>query len=411
MTRRYRLHFVTFEYAGITHPYTGGIGKWIADFAPALVECGHEVRVLTSDPLVSEVLQTAQGVTVYRARVKSSNANVLTDLARGVGWQRFVRKWLLTQPAADLVIAPEYAGAAAAFAHAPHRPALVTQLHTSSEQAWSHSPGRRRGIRSALPGWLTRRREVRQATESDAIVGCSTAILDDTLRRWKLDPPFRGVIPNILDVGHTRMLADGSPPPLPAGRLVLFFGRMEPRKGTHVLAEAMGQVLERYPDVYLILAGSDRQWQGGSMVEYVRVSAGKHAERVIFLGELGPTTLMPLIRACDVVALPSLWEAFGFTILEAMALGRPVVSTSGHGADDFLTSGQEGLLVPSNDPQALADAINRLLDDGELRRALGAAAAKKAEQYGPEVGAQRASRVFDEILEGVDARRTSSKSV
>jgi glycosyltransferase involved in cell wall biosynthesis len=122
---------------------------------------------------------------------------------------------------------------------------------------------------------------------------------------------------------------------------------------------------------------------------------------VVHLGELPPEVLMPLIQASDVVALPSLWEPFGFTILEAMALGRPLVSTAGHGADDFVTCGDEGLLVPSDDPQALADAISRLLDDEELARALGAKAAKRAEQYGPERGAKRATQVFEEITKRV----------
>ncbi len=253
-------------------------------------------------------------------------------------------------------------------------------------------------MRSALPGWLTQRREVRQAMCSDAIVGCSSAALNDTLRRWKLDPPFSGVVPNILDIARVRALAEGQPPALPDGRYVLFFGRLEPRKGVHVLADAISSVFARHPDVYLVLAGSDRGWHGSPMIEYIRTSAGVHAPRVIHLGELAPEALMPLIRVSDVVALPSLWEAFGFTMLEAMALGRPLVSTTGHGVDDFVTCGEEGLLVPSADPHALGDAINRLLDDEALGRGLGARAAKRAEQYGPEMGARRATEVFEQIL-------------
>ena len=403
MTNLYKLQFVTFEYAGITHPYTGGIGKWIADLAPALAEYGHDVTVLTSDPYVSEAVQTPHGVSVHRVVIPPGGSGAARDLARGLAWQRFVRKWLLGQPPADLVIAPEWGGAAAAYAAAAPRPLLVTQLHGSGKQLRAHSPGRRQwGPRSALPGWLTHRREVLQTSHSDAVVGCSTAILNDTVRRWKLDPPFRGVVPNILNIARARTLAKGSPPPLPEGRRVLFFGRLEPRKGTHVLAEAMTSVFACHPDVYLIVAGSDRGWRGAPMIEYVRACAGEHAERVVYLGELPPEALMPLIKASDVVALPSLWEPFGFTFLEAMALGRPLVSTSGHGADDFVTSGHDGLLVPSGDVQALAEAINRLLDDETLARALGNRAARQAEQYAPDMGARRATGVFEEILNQVN---------
>jgi glycosyltransferase involved in cell wall biosynthesis len=321
------------------------------------------------------------------------------DLARGFAWQRFVRTWLMAQPRADLVVAPEWGGAAAAYATVVPRPALVTQLHGSSKQLREHSRGRRAGPRGALPSWLNHRREIRQTRRSDAVVGCSKAILDDTLRRWKLDPAFRGVIPNTLNVARARTLAEGPPPPLPQGRRVLFFGRLEARKGVHVLAEAMNSVFALHADVHLVLAGSNRGWRGGgSMLDHVLACVGEHAGRVVYVGELLPEVLMPLIRVSDVVALPSLWEPFGFTFLEAMALGRPLVSTSGHGADDFVASGQNGLLVPSSDARALADAINRLLGDETLAKTLGTRAAQQAEQYAPEMSAKRTTGIFEQIL-------------
>ena len=342
--------------------------------------------------------------------MRPSGKGAAADLVRGIAWQRLVREWLLARPAADLVIVPEYGGAAATFARTPRGTVLVTQLHDSRDQVRRYSPGRRRrGVRSALPGWLTEQREVRQTSRSDAIVGCSSAALNATLRRWKLDPPFRGVIPNILNIARVRALAGGSPPALPEGRYVLFFGRLEPRKGVHVLADAIKSVFARHPDVYLVLAGSDRGWHGRPMIEHLRTSAGVHAPRVVHLGELAPEALMPLIRVSDVVALPSLWEAFGFTILEAMALGRPLVSTTGHGVDDFVTCGEEGLLVPSADPRALGDAINRLLDDGALGKRLGAKAAERAQQYGPELGARHATQVFEQILNKIGSGVPASK--
>jgi glycosyltransferase involved in cell wall biosynthesis len=238
------------------------------------------------------------------------------------------------------------------------------------------------------------RRERRQAALSDAVMGCSTSVLNDAVSRWKLNPPLTGVMPNLIDISHVVKLAQGDPPCLPEGRRVLFFGRLEAIKGVQFLGPAMRSVLAERPDVHLILAGDDRGWHGRRMSECVRECAG---ERVAYLGELPPERLMPLILACDVIALPSLWEAFPFTVLEAIALGRPVVTTSGHGPDDFITHGQEGFLVPREDARALGDAIGRLLDNSELAASLGSAAARRAEQYSPQNGAALLTGKLEEV--------------
>src|SRR5271156_4992120 len=142
MTNLYKLQFVTFEYAGITHPYTGGIGKWIADLAPALAEYGHDVTVLTSDPYVSEAVQTPHGVSVHRVVIPPGGSGAARDLARGLAWQRFVRKWLLGQPPADLVIAPEWGGAAAAYGRpaAPRPGRFLLRNCTARASSCGHTP-------------------------------------------------------------------------------------------------------------------------------------------------------------------------------------------------------------------------------------------------------------------------------
>src|SRR5205085_12357818 len=135
-------------------------------------------------------------------------------------------------------------------------------------------------------------------------------------------------------------------------------------------------VWRELPTAQLVLLGRDFPIEGGWMSEYLLRTAGDFTHNVHVLGNQRPETLFPSLAKADVVALPSLWEAFGIAALEAMALGRASVLTSGSGYDDFAAHGHDALLVPPSDAHELAQAILRLLDDPNLRARLGANAAR-----------------------------------
>jgi len=85
-----------------------------------------------------------------------------------------------------------------------------------------------------------------------------------------------------------------------------------------------------------------------------------------------------LFDGCELFVLPSRHEPFGIVNMEAMASGKAIVATSVGGVPEIVRDGENGMLVPPDDPQALADAINRLLDDDPLRRRLGQAGRARA---------------------------------
>jgi glycosyltransferase involved in cell wall biosynthesis len=95
------------------------------------------------------------------------------------------------------------------------------------------------------------------------------------------------------------------------------------------------------------------------------------------------------MRRADIFVLSSLWEGFGNVLVEAMAMGTPVVSTDcPHGPAEIIRDGETGLLVPPGQPKALAAALQRLIDDPALRRRLGAAGEVRAQDFSSEyVGA------------------------
>ena len=153
----------------------------------------------------------------------------------------------------------------------------------------------------------------------------------------------------------------------PGSQIVGVVARLEPEKGHPTLLEAWPLVLRTVPDAYLLIVGE------GSRREALEVQARdlRIAHRVVFTGRRDD---VPAVTAAlDVAVLPSYREAQGLSILEALALSRPVVASNVGGIPEMITNGVNGLLVPAHDVDALAAAISRLLRDHPLADMLGRA--------------------------------------
>jgi rhamnosyl/mannosyltransferase len=155
-------------------------------------------------------------------------------------------------------------------------------------------------------------------------------------------------------------------------RLVLFVGKFRYYKGLDYLLRAMAQV-----DGRLLLVGK------GEEEARLRALADELelGDRIVWLPHLESEEFLATLHACDVFALPSAnqMEMFGIAQLEAQACGKPVVSTAlGTGVEYVNLHEQTGLVVPPRDPDALADALNRLLDEPDYRAQLGEAARSRA---------------------------------
>ena len=114
-----------------------------------------------------------------------------------------------------------------------------------------------------------------------------------------------------------------------------------------------------------------------------------------------------LYAACDIVALPSLNEAFGNVVLEGMAATRPVVATRVGGPEEIVVDGVSGMLVPPADAQALGAALNRLIAEPQTARRMAIAGRRRAvECFSMERFAERWSRLYAELLPGQGDRRS-----
>ena len=154
---------------------------------------------------------------------------------------------------------------------------------------------------------------------------------------------------------------------------MLFVGRLVYYKGLEVLLDAMSRC-----GGSLVIVGE------GPLEGALRsLVAGKGlGERVLFAGRVADADLPAFYQACDVFVLPSIarTEAFGVVQIEAMAAGRPVVSTNlPTGVPWVNQDGVSGLVVPPGDAAALGDALHRLLEDVALRQRLGEGALRRAQ--------------------------------
>ncbi|HET9592833.1 MAG TPA: glycosyltransferase, partial [Solirubrobacterales bacterium] len=172
-------------------------------------------------------------------------------------------------------------------------------------------------------------------------------------------------------------------------QLVLTPARLDAQKGHRALFEAIPQI----PDALFLLAGEGPEREP---LEALAARLGI-ADRVRFLGRR--EDVPELLAACDVFALPSLYEGSSLAVLEAMAAGTPIVSSAIGGTEELIADGRSGLLVAPGDSEGLAAALRRVLGDPELRQGLAIAARERVEAgLTREAMASRVTGIYRELL-------------
>jgi mannosylfructose-phosphate synthase len=160
-------------------------------------------------------------------------------------------------------------------------------------------------------------------------------------------------------------------------RYVFCLSRIDTNKGHDLLLHAFDVVQAKIPDVRLLIGGGSpkpKERELGVFETMRSIVAEKGMEdRVEILGYVPDETLVPLYRGAEIFALPSLFEPFGMTALEAMACGIPVVASKFGGIKDVISPGKNGTLVDPTDPEEFANALIALLEDPENARELGQA--------------------------------------
>lgn len=364
---------------GMVCPYSfdvpGGVQSHVLQLAEVMIERGHQVSVLApmspETPLPDYVVSAGKAVPIpYNGSVARLRFGPVT--------YRKVKKWLAEGDFDVLHLhepgAPSLSLLALDIAEGP----IVATFHTSTTKSMAMS---------VLGGMLRPRFE--------KIVG--RIAVSDLARRWQMESVGSDAveIPNGVDVGSfaTAPLLDGYPRP---GRTVLFLGRYdEPRKGMATLLAAMPAVVQRFPDVQLLIVGRGDE-------DELRSQSTDFGDHLVFLGQVDDAGKASAMRSADVYCAPNTGgESFGIVLVEAMAAGTAVVASDLDAFRRVLQDGELGRLVPIEDGfedgEALAEALIAVLEDDALRQRYVAAGSEAVHRYDWSVVASQIMRVYETV--------------
>ncbi len=350
--------------SGIWPPDSGGPASHAPALADFLAERGHLVEVVTTASAGPE----RRTYPVLWANRKSP----LRHLRAALLVRRAARR-------ADVVYATSMIRRAAIGARLARRP-LVVKLVSDEVFERATRSGRYAGTLDEFQrvGGDVRTRFLRStrnaAVKSARHVFCPSTYLRDVALGWGLEPARTSVLPNPAP----------ALPELPEratlrkelgldGDVVAFAGRLGPQKSVDTLLDALVGVSA----VTLAIAGDGPE---RAALERRAHELGLDG-RVRFLGSVSRDSVLRLFRAADASVLPSAWENFPHTVVEALAVGCPVIATGVGGVPEVVVDGENGLLVPPRDAAALTAAIARFFGDEDLRARLAAAAARSVEGY------------------------------
>ncbi|MCE1240850.1 MAG: glycosyltransferase family 4 protein [Azonexaceae bacterium] len=270
------------------------------------------------------------------------------------------------------------------------RPPLVFETHEVFVRTYAEDhprPTRKEQTKLAT----LRQREGGVYRGADGIAALTEWLVDDLRDEYGVDTPV-AVVPDGVDLKAVADLAIkltwNDPPDL------LYLGSLHPWKGVEHLIKALPKV----QSARLVVAGGP-----SSRVEELRQLAGFHGvvERVVFLGAVAPAERFNTINAADLCLLPLSDTSIGsrytspLKLFEYMALGKPVVAADVPALRSIITSHENGVLVPVNDVEQLAEALNVLLADRSAAQRIGDAARLRAQDFSWE---SRADKLIELVL-------------
>jgi glycogen synthase len=391
-----------------------GVASYLRAMIPALIAEGHRVTLIT--PGGGEELPHPFGEALRTVPVKLPNAHwyvskvpladqLLTLPLRELEWsfefRASVRRAMREDPMQVLEVTELGTWCVARNPSVP----LVARLH-GAEYTFSRHTGQSVSAGSA---W-TRRLQRTALNKAAAVTAPSHFHAGEIAREMRWRPEHVAVVPNVVSAGMLeeagRSDACGERGERAEERpLILYTGRLASVKGTGLLLEAACDVLKEFPQAEFVLAGP---WQmpfpcaeWPAWVE--RLGISKH---IRWAGYQTQEQLAEWYRQATVFVMPSFYETFGISCLEAMAFQVPVVATRAGALPEVVGHEEAGLTVEPGDRAALAQAITRLLRDPGLRRRLGAAGRERVlSRYTPQAVSSDMISVYRQACEGVQCER------
>jgi len=365
------------------HPYVGGQERYVRSLARALVDRGHHVEVLTSNFPRGEKCEVIDGIRVRRFDILCRPLN--NPVCRMLPFH-------MTKCYEDFDVVHIHNEHAATSLYytilRSHRKIpLVATCHGQLK-----FDNFAKDLTERVYNRIVGSRVLRKA---DKVIALSNS---DKKYLISLGVPLEeiSVIPNGVDLAKYNFQQDDRPKSLlfDGKQVVLFVGPLLKRKGPQILVRAIPLIIRGHSDVVFVFVGK------GNFKEETKKLAKRLdvKQYTYFTGYLSDGQLDYLYRRSDVFVLPSISEGLPYTVLDALAFSKPIVSTSLPSLKEYL--GTSALLVPPRDFEALAHAVTSLLDDEGLCRALGVKGHRLVETYFRwDVVVEKVLDVYHEVLD------------
>lgn len=357
----------------------GGAEMLLVNLLPELQSQGDEVT-----------LAVMRGPFDLRPALASQGVRVVVLRAR--------HRWNLIGAAHELAALVRSGGFEVVHAHL-YFPAVVAALsrrlglHRAAQVVSFHNLAYAPGVNKAGAGlrWRKRLAAALYPRGFDAMLGVSASVA----RHYEQALGLRGVqvlhnpVPRAL-AARPQPAADALADAAPDGFSVVVPGRLVHEKGHADFLQALAMLRAQGRRLSVTLAGH------GPLRAALAQQIGQLglADCVTITGPLPHAQLLDVVEAASLVVVPSRFEGFGLTALEAIALGRPVLATMAGGLPEVIEHGASGWLVSPQDPALLAQAIGQLMDDPALRQRLGAAARLRAQHFSLPAVAARLRKIY-----------------
>ena len=359
--------------------YPGGVANHISSLEHHFTRMGHEVRIVA--PASSTVSTFGDRfIAIGTPRPVPSSGSIARITISP--WLSSRIKAVLDEEKFDII-----------HLHEPLLPMLCTTVlrlsHTANVGTF-HASGARPWYEFGTPlGKLFLKKWIRKL---DGKIAVSKPAMEYVSKYF---PGYYNIIPNGVDLNHF------SPSVSPIddfgdGKLnILFVGRLEKRKGADFLLDAYKRVKGEIPNSRLIIVGPGTRLRK----KYEKQVRQNGLDDVVFTGYVSYDELPRYYKTADIVCSPATGrESFGIVLLEAMAVGKPVVASNIEGYANVVTHGVDGLLVPPKDGEMLAQALITLVTDESLRQQMGAKGRLKASDYSWEHIAQKILKYYIRVL-------------
>ena len=378
----------------------GGIGTYTYNQAHALANEGNEVHVIALG-VDSGRDYSDEKVFVHRIKtiktVKTKNPHFFGDCL--IHSYNVFRQLNRIGSKFDVLEVPEWR--AEGFVTVLHnKTPLVTRLHTPLYliNQFSEKQNTFRSRLAARNDAIVNSLERIQTMYSEGITSPSKVLKKEVARAWNIAASCITVIPNGIDI--ERIKSARVETSSTESNYIVYVGSLGALKGVLVLAKALPGIFERFPNLKMVFVGNDVQYGNGTMKDLILSINSKYLHNIIFTGFVTEERKkFSLIKNSKFVVLPSLWEAFGYVVLESMALGKAVIASKNCGFDEVIEDNSSGFLVEPGNWRALQKKIISCLEAADQVSYAENNALKKVKEFDIARVCKDSLRYYEKIIE------------